>query len=238
MTAAEMKSLFLVLYDKVTNLAAPGYEDNEIELILNKAQLQFVKTRYTPKGNRYSEGAEQTEKRRKDLSELTANIVLGSSNLSSDQSAAHPNAVLFDLPTDFLYTLQEEITITSVDDCINGLRIPVTPITHDEYNLAIKNPFKKPDATQAWRLDFSRDTSVTSTSTKRHELVHGNNYSVDNYYIRYYRTPRDISITNNVTSELDSSVHEEIIDIAVRIATAITNPQEYQIKSAEQALTE
>ena len=53
MSAVEMKTLFLILYDKITNLTAPGYEDSEITAFLNKAQLQFVKTRYNYKGNQY-----------------------------------------------------------------------------------------------------------------------------------------------------------------------------------------
>ena len=237
MTAAEMKSLFLVLYDKITNLAAPGYEDSEIEQLLNKAQLQFIKSRYNPKGNRYNEGVEQTEKRRKDLSELTVSKTLGNSDLSADQTGTHPNGYLFNIPSNLLYTLEEEATIASSDSCINGTRISVIPITHDQYTANIRNPFKKPDATVIWRLDLSRDTTVAQT-TKRHELVCASTYTISSYHIVYLKFPRDISITNNISCELDTSVHEEIVDIAVRIATAVTNPQEYQIKSAEQSLTE
>ena len=52
MTAQEMRDLFLILYDKITNLAAPGYSDGEISDFLNKAQLQFVKHRYSEKGKK------------------------------------------------------------------------------------------------------------------------------------------------------------------------------------------
>jgi hypothetical protein len=64
LTAQQMKDNFLVLYDKVTNFAAPGYEDNEISLFLTSAQDQLVKRYYNYKGNKYREGFEESEKRR------------------------------------------------------------------------------------------------------------------------------------------------------------------------------
>jgi hypothetical protein len=236
MTAAEMKTLFLTLYDKVTNFAAPGYEDSEITLFLNKAQLEFVKTRYNYKGNQYFEGFEETEKRRKDLAELTRDVTIsGGTANTSDQTGVSPNGEFFDLPEDFLYTLREEILTSSEDKCFDGNRIRVKPVTHDEYTINVTNPFKKPSKDLAWRLDFSRDQNQGSTNDRnRHELITSNDYSVDAYYVRYLKIPSDISITDEIDSELNSSVHEEIVDIAVRIATGITDPQMYQLKLNEQ----
>ena len=169
MTAVEMKELFLILYDKITNLAAPGYTDDEISDFLNKAQLQFVKHRYSEKGNKYQEGFEETEKRRKDLVQLTRNL---EATISSDQTGVSPNGYFYDLPEGFMYTLREEATIESSDECIDGNRIYIKPITHDEYAINLLNPFKKPDSTVAWRLDYSYigSPSTTTTSTKRHEI--------------------------------------------------------------------
>jgi hypothetical protein len=237
MTAAQMKDLFLVLYDKVTNLAAPGYTDDEIAQFLNKAQLQFVKQRYNHKGNKYRDGFEKTEKRRKDLSELTRNADLGSASVSGSQTGVSPNGIFYDLPTDFLYALREEITISSSNSCVDGNRISVKPVTHDEYTINIDNPFKKPDTKGAWRLDFSRE-SVGSAFSKRHEVITDGSYTVTTYHLRYLKKPIDIDITNNVDSELEDSVHEEIVDMAVRIATGITDPQSYQVKIAEESKTE
>jgi len=239
MTAAQMKIHFLLLYDKVTNLAAPGYEDSEITEFLNKSQLQFVKSRYNYKGNQYKEGFEKTEKRRKDLSELVRNIDLISSDISPDQTGVSPNGIFYDLPADFLYSLREEITTSSDIKCSDKLRITVKPVTHDEYSINVKNPFKKPDITQAWRLDFSRDvTQGPNNPKKRHEIITDSSYTVSTYHVRYLKEPRNIDITNSIESELSESVHEEIVDGAVRIATGITDPQSYQIKLKEELATE
>lgn len=239
MTAAEMKLNFLILYDKVTNFAAPGYEDFEIATFLNKAQLQYVKRTYNYKGNKYQEGFEETEKRRKDLAELVRNAELTSSAISSSQVGVSPNGTFYDLPLDLLYALREEATIISDDKCVNGNRISVKPVTHDEYNINIKNPFKKPDPTTVWRLDFSREIPQIG-QPQRHEIVTGDSYTIDTYYVRYLKVPRDIVISTTlpIDCELQGPTHPEIIDIAVRIATGITDPQTYQIKVKEEQVTE
>lgn len=231
MTAAEMRDLFLILYDKITNLAAPGYTDDEISDFLNKAQLQFVKHRYNEKGNKYQEGFEETEKRRKDLSQLTRNL---EASPSTSQTGVSPNGYLYDLPDGYLYTLREEATITSSDACFDAKRIYVKPITHDEYAINLLNPFKKPDKTVVWRLDYSNTSpSTLTTSTKRHELVTDGTYTIGTYHIRYLKYPSDINVVQGIDSELDPSVQDEIVDIAVRIAAGITDPGTYQLKVME-----
>ena len=90
MTVSELKDLFLLLYDKVTSSSAPGYEDNEIELFLNKAQLQYVKSHYDFKKNKVKEGIEDTEKRRKELSQL---ITYNNPTVSSSQTGTFTNGI-------------------------------------------------------------------------------------------------------------------------------------------------
>jgi len=233
MTAGEMKDLFLILYDKITNLAAPGYTDTEISDFLNKAQLQFVKRRYSEQGNKYQEGFEETEKRRKNLAQLTRNL---EAVVSSDQTGVSPNGTFYDLPEGYMYSLREEATLTSTDDCVDNTRIYIKPITHDEYSIDLLNPFKKPDKTVVWRLDFSNVGATTSStvSTKRHELVTDGSYTIAAYHIRFLNLPSDINITANIGSELDPTVHDELVDIAVRIAAGITDPSTYQIKVMEE----
>lgn len=240
MTAAEMKQLFLELYDKLANQAAPGYIDTEINNFLNLAQLEFVKTRYNSKGNQYNEGFEATEKRRKDLSELHRDVTIsGGTANASDQIGVSPNGELFDLPEDFLYTLREEVLLTSTDKCVDGTRVLVKPITHDEYAINISNPFKKPSKDKIWRLDFSRDlTQGPTNKKKRHEIVTFDGTTVNKYYVRYLKIPEKIDVINDIECELNSSVHEEIVTIAVRIAAGITDPATYQIKTNEMKATE
>lgn len=235
MTALEMKRSFLVLYDKITNFAAPGYDDEEISLFLTKAQDRVVLYDYNPNGNKYNEGFEETEQRRKNLGELVNGTTIISPSVS--QTNTLPNGKFFDLPNDCLWAISEEVTISSSDSCINGNRISVKPITHDEYVINKKNPFKKPDSELVWRIDYN---------TRRHELITDGTYNITNYHLRYLIRPQpiitDTSVINGVTGpkdcQLNSMIHERIVDEAVKIATGITDPQYYQFKTQEASKSE
>lgn len=263
MTANEMRYEFNVGYDKIVNQAAPGYRDAEVSVLLNKAQEEFIITKYQPLGNKYRQGYEQSEKRRKDLSNLTETAVLDTYTYSATDN--HPNGRFWLLPDNLLYTIQEETLINIDNECdevdytetlskvtrattisiADGvaetlMRIPVKPITHDEYNYTIKSPFKKPSRKKVLRLDYNRDNLQLM---RTHELLTDGTYVVVRYFVRYIRRPRGIVVdkttpANMVNCELDESTHREVVAIAVRMATGITKPEEYQIKTIEEAKTE
>jgi hypothetical protein len=232
MTSLEMQQEFLILYDKVTNFDAPGYEPIEISIFLTKAQERVVLSLYSPLVNRVREGFEETEARRKDLQELVKGVTL--STPSIDQSNALPNGVFYNLPADFLYSVSEEVTITSNDTCLNNTRLRVKPITHDFYSINISNPWKKPSTENAtWRLDYSNG---------KHELITDGTYTISSYHLRYIKRLRPIIIGSDIVDgvagptncELNPIIHKRIVDEAVKIATGITNPEQYQIKTIEQ----
>jgi hypothetical protein len=218
-----MADTFELEFDKITNFDSPGYEDTEISVLLSKAEERFFLQNYAGH-NKLQEGFEETEKRRKDLNELVLNAELTSTSVSSSQTGTLPNGVFYDLPTNFLYSIKEEVTVSSDDACVNGTRIKVKPITHDEYTVNIENPFKQPYDELAWRIDYSRENS---TSAKRHELITDGSYSVTTYHLRYLKRLPGITVdrtttTNQVDSALDESTHRRIIDIAVELALEIT----------------
>jgi len=298
MTTTEFYNEFLVHYDRVTNNDAPGLNAYEISVLLTEAQRRIVKSNYQGKSNILKKGFEQTEKRRKDLSELIMASIstTGASltSLSSNQSGAHQDAYFFDLPTNFWLAIEESL-LTDVPRCditqptssastsfvveeqtpeeaegpsersvISGLdivgdfvttkntyytRITVLPKTHDEYNSNIDNPFVKPgdpnedgrDA-EAWRLDFSRESSTTA---KRHEIVTSGDYDILQYYIRYIAKLTPIIVADltgsytidglNVQTEciLDSEIHSEIVQEAVSIALETVKDPRWQSQKIE-----
>ncbi len=226
-----MKQEFLILYDKVTNFDAPGYNDLEISILLTKGQERTFFAFYNPLGNQFREGFEETEARRKDLKELVKGTTC---TISASQTGVLPNGVFYDLPTDCLYAISEEITTTSADTCKNGLRLRVKPITHDEYAINLKNPFKKPNINSyIWRLDYQ---------TNRHELITDGTFTVGTYHLRYIQKLTPIIVGSNTVDGisgpqnciLNSVTHKRIIEEAVKIATGITDPEFYQIKTIEQ----
>jgi hypothetical protein len=242
MTSVEMENEFLIHYDKITNFDAPGYESDEISRFLTQAQERLILHIVNPRGNKYVTGIEVTEKRRKDLSELHRD---GIGVISANQTGSKADGTFFDLPTDFLYTLQEEATISSTSPCYDGdTGVEVKPITHDLYIKNRKNPHKKPYGELIWRMDFSRDT--IGTGPKRHELITDAATTVTTYSFRYLRRPQpiisDTSIIEGLAGpldcELDTIMHRAIIDEAVAIATGITSPELWQLGRQEASLSE
>jgi hypothetical protein len=227
MTVGEFSNEFDILYDNVAAKSSPGLDLYEKSIFLTKAQLEIVKTHYSI-SNKYNKGFEASEKRRVDLKELIrdykTNSILNTGNNISNTSK------FFELPNDIFLIIQEQATINStLDNCISDKIVNVVPKTHDEYNIQIKNPFKKPDSNLVWRMDYSSQDSLQSA-----ELI--SIHEITNYHIRYIKYPNPIILTdinsgdfvgenlrieglaNAQTSELHESIHSEILNRAVEIA--------------------
>lgn len=134
---------------------------------------------------------------------------------------------------------------------IDGDTVPIRVITHNEFTINEKNPFRKPYYSngegEVWRIAYSRDVSgyndpttvtingynyIASQTPKRHELITDGMFNVIKYKLRYLRFPREI-IVDTVTPlnqrhcELDEQCHQVIVDIAVRLAErSLENPRQ------------
>lgn len=232
MTLDDFKLEFLILYDKVANFAAPGYLDEEISIFLTKAQERIILSLYSEDGNKYKEGFEETEKRRKQLQQLVVPNV--SLNLSTNQSGTEGFA--FDLPEDCLLIIKEKAKLSGCACCNNEYK-KVKPITHNELEINKDNPFKKPSEKLLWRLDIGDN---------RHDIILKEGTNITEYSISYIKKPKPIILDNSMIEgftgplecELNSIIHRQIIDEAVKIATGITDPQLYQIKTIERQSSE
>ena len=246
-----MRKEFDYGYNSIANLDSPGYKDREVSHFLTKAQERFIKTHYHPKGNRYREGFDNTEKRRKDLNELIKGPRDNNGFLltfkAGNQNRSLRGGTLFGLPNDLWLTIYEEAAV-GTDSCEDAT-IPspikeedvkvqyrnVRPIIYDEYNYFKNNPFRKPrkDNKTIWRLDHSS----SEEGNRIHELLTGDNYIVHEYYIRYIKTPNSITVdtktpSNQVDCELHPAVHREIVDEAVSIALERTANPRYKTTEA------
>jgi hypothetical protein len=246
--ANEMKYNLLLFFDKLFEYGAPAYDDRQISAILNKAQVRVFKRHYSPLANIYQQGFEQTEQRRTDLEQLIASAeydseaiapVIGVDVIESlNQGGAHPSGVFFDMPTNFLYAVEESV----VTDGSSPEEVNVVPVKHDEYRANIRNPYKKPYKDLVWRMDYSRTTHKEGTgeaTAKRTEIITDSTSSILKYRVRYLITPSEI-IVDEVTPVnqrhciLDATLHDEIIDEAVKVSKASVMPETYQIADKEQ----
>ena len=176
MRANEMALEFMDLLQKISSGDAPSLEDFEISYALSTAEEEFIKTRYSSKSNSKKEGFENSEKRRKDLSQLVTNTVIKSTdiNISPFFSSVNnkPNGSFWYLPEDLLWVINEEI-IWDKTGCYDGVRIEVKPIEHDRYNVLVRNTFTKPYEQLVYRLDYSSENSANTVNSL---TISGNPY--------------------------------------------------------------
>ena len=259
MTSNEMKFSFQLKFDSLFEFSAPAYDDRHISYLLTEAQFRVFIKRYNPLGNKYQKGFEGNEQRRRDLEQLiksaeikgdtiTAGNVLGK---STDQTGVHVNSnvqgVYLDLPSGFLYAVEEAATLKLVGGTDRTVESWIKPVRHDEYLANINNPYKQPYKDLVWRMDMSRlqnadGTSIQATS-KRTELIYPKTYTLSKYRVRYLAMPPSIVVdefepSNQKHCVLDETLHREIVDEAVAIAQAAVRKEEYQIGRAEAAQSE
>lgn len=217
MTTREFSLEFDIQYDNISSKSAPGLDLYEKSVYLTRAQLELVKSRFDPKGNKYQKGFEQTSKRGIDLEELVKTI----NSMDKETNLFHAisdNSQFFKIPSDVFLIIQEQVVSYDPRLCGNSTTEPkgfgpisvdggpiwkgwynfeVKPITHDEYNIQKENPFKKPDKKTVWRLSYNY---APSGSTKRDiELI--SPYELNVYRARYVKYPNPIILTDLSSGE-------------------------------------
>ena len=241
MTNQEFRNEFNISYNSIASMSAPSIDDYELSVYLTKAQIEIIKNYYDPLSNRKQKGFEATEKRRRDLNQLvkdykTSTTITNSSNINSE-------AKFYTVPNDLFLIVNEKAKIIS-EDCYNNKTLTIKPISYDEYDIQIDNPFEKPNEKVAWRLDLSN-----VNNSKVVEIISPYNIlgSLE-YQIRYVKYPKPIIITNLNTAfpsdnltidgifvethcELNTEICREILDRAVLLATADYRPQNLQVKA-------
>jgi hypothetical protein len=156
MTVEQMHEQFLHWLDKQSNNFAPELTAEEIDIYLNNAYYQFLKVLT-------EDGLEKSQDWMDFTKDITKSYTVSSPSFLSGNK---PSGKKVPLPTfftngyDYRLALLEEADITYTD-CGNTVtrRVPVIPMTRDEYNKVVNNPFKQP-----WKEEIIRLTSdYTST---------------------------------------------------------------------------
>jgi len=212
MTNQEFSIRFDVLYNNIMSSQAPGLDEYEKGVFLNKAQLELLKNRLNPKGNKYAEGFDGSSKRQVEFSKLVVNA-----DMPFDETTVTENDVEVTRPTftvtvdtdGMLSILNESVTVTRNGADVN---LVVVPINNVELDTLMSRPYKYPPRSQAWRVitddGFRIITNDAAAVTNR-------------YHIRYVRLPHEIDLTDATkTCELPDTMHDEILQRAVELAKA------------------
>ena len=224
--SSEFSDEFDVLYNNVMSNQAPGLDEYEKSVFLTKAQSEIIKNYFNPKGNKYQEGFDGSQKRQVDFSKLMKTYA--SSGTAPAPTSFFGNvtgAYKITWPDDVFVVVNEVVDVTKKDDD-RKYRLQVIPIKYDEYLRVSSKPYKQPLKNQAWRIiNVEDDINLI--------VGHLNSVSPDGYHIIYVKHPKPIILESLVGSdlsintekdamgcELDSEIHPEILQRAVELARA------------------
>lgn len=226
MTIQEFSNEFDVLYNNIMSNQAPGLDEYEKSVFLTKAQSEIIKNYFNPKGNKYQEGFDGSQKRQVDFSKLMKTYA--SSGIAPTPTSFFGNvtgAYKITWPNDVFVVVNEVVDVTKKGES-RKYRLQVIPIKCDEYLRVSSKPYKQPLKNQAWRIiNGENDINLI--------VGHLNSVSPDGYHIRYVKHPKPIILesldgsglsinneTNEMGCELDPEIHPEILQRAVELARA------------------
>lgn len=221
MNHTEFSNRFDVLFNNLMSNAAPGINEYEKSVLLTKAQDEIIKNYFNPKGNKYSEGFDNSPKRQIDFSNLlsiSTGVEIRSRKPFDSRSQSYR------LPKNILLIVNETVTTNT------GAK-QVVPISYEEYSRCMSKPYKEPLKYHVWRLI----TGTNDTDTVV-ELIPKTGEIISEYFIRYIRKPKPIILADlaeeydgisidgvNTISEceLNPAIHEEILQRAVELAKIV-----------------
>lgn len=200
-----------------------------VEYYINKAVDTYVRSKIEGR-NIAGKMLEQTQINTDDLRTLVTNT-----DISTSTSTVKPNTEIAELPSDYLYTLDEEVTITVGT---TNIRQGITECTSDTYRSHIDDVYSEHRLlyNTAKPLRLYQDTNVL--------LVGDGNYTIPTYHLRYLKQPNKVDIQayildeNNGLLNLPVSVHPEIVKMAVRMILEASTDARYQSYLNEQSKTE
>lgn len=193
-------------------------DEYEKSLFLTQAQEQIIVELYTGRNEKTS-SFEKTEELRSNLRGLIKTATLTESD--KDFSGISKYSKFFILPDDVLFITYESVTISDKDaGCKDTTKITVVPVTQDEFDKVMNNPFRQASKRRALRLDNGLDVAEIVTK-----------YNIKDYTIRYISKPTPIVLTNldevsidgvdTITEcKLNSAMHRYILERAVVLAVA------------------
>lgn len=196
------------------------FQTSEIQYLLNRGQDEVFQ--------KYYDEFEKSEYKRFALDELITPVILANpADLSVNQAGAKTNGLIWKMPSNLYYIVEENGTTDSDDNFIR-----IKPIKRDYYSINLDNPLKRPDVDLAWRLDHK---PYPGEDLKRRETITADGITLIYYNITYIKRPAEIDVTDNTTElELGYRALKEVISEAVKMAYAVDKDRlGYEISQAE-----
>ena len=198
MTLEELSNEFDVIINSYDNSQSLVFNEYEKSIYLTKAQEYIIKDLY-----RNYEGTEELNSYLKTLIKDKTYTIEDNTNIE------------LDYPDNFLYILKEYANINTT--CKSNSRVDVLPITQDEYNEVVGNPFRG-SKSKVLRLEENKIKLITDLPIISYTMTYLSNPSP----IILVDLPNGLTINNeskkSTTIETSESIHREILDKAVQLA--------------------
>ena len=198
MTLEELSNEFDVIINSYDNSQSLVFNEYEKSIYLTKAQEYIIKDLY-----RNYEGTEELNSYLKTLIKDKTYTIEDSTNIE------------LDYPDNFLYILKEYANINTT--CKSNHIVDVLPITQDEYNEVVGNPFRG-SKSKVLRLEENKIKLITDLPIISYTMTYLSNPSP----IILVDLPNGLTINNeskkSTTIETSESIHREILDKAVQLA--------------------
>jgi hypothetical protein len=264
MTTEEFSNEFDVLINAFKHKAELGDQGSLADLSINeyeksvyltKAQDNILKAYFSKSLNPYGESFDASSKMQIDFSTL---IVCKRFNISNAKKGEgfSDRGYLFTFTDDLfitdgkqqfpLFLLNEKVSTgeTTPEFKIYKSYV-IVPINYSEYNRIMSKAYPEPLKRQAWRLFNTNEHLVN----RKLEIIlrTDDKYTPLYYDIRYVRKPQPIilsdledttieGISKNTQCELDVTIHQEILQEAVRIALASNGIETNDFKAVKEAI--
>lgn len=198
MTLEELSNEFDVIVNSYDNSQSLVFNEYEKSIYLTKAQEYIIKDLY-----RNYKGTEELNSYLKTLIKDEPYPIKDSTNIE------------LDYPDNFLYILKEYANINTT--CKSNNIVDVLPITQDEYNEVVGNPFRG-SKSKVLRLEENKIKLITDLPIISYTMTYLSNPSP----IILVDLPNGLTINNeskkSTTIETSESIHREILDKAVQLA--------------------
>ena len=195
----------------------PATEDSSFWL--NQAIYKFVKLRFNGEFT-HRTGYEQTEKRRQDLVSLFKTYA--TTEFTTDEHANYTGYSL-SYPSDFLYALNEDVVIDSVDGG-HEMDTCVFECTQDSFMYRINNSLTdfhyKHHRARPLRIRFDGGC----------KLLTDKNYTIKSYTLGYLKKPTELTLNNPKGEYVDfeDNIMYEIIKMAAQMYVENQGDQRYR----------
>lgn len=234
MTIQEFHYAFKIAMDRVDSLSNIDFNPYEVDFFLNEAQKVFINRRFSAMSNPKLQGVEASQKRIDDLSTVIVKYPLQPGITPVADSGVY-ELNLSNLLFPYFHIMSASADVLTSPGCES--RIQLKFVQHDDYRELLKDPFNDADF-EFIPYNFGLSSDQTTSSI----YMYPNQYSIKKVYVEYIKQPAKMSLGTYTyidgttypptTSDLPTYTHNELVDIAVQLASlAVANPEYVEYKN-------